>query len=499
MRIRSLFRSLGSAFLLVALCNGQSHANVANLANRVPPGANSIAYINVESLVNSKLGRQEKWRDKLANASATRPVVLPPDAKQAFMASWIDTASLDPVWEVALIETSKSISVDRLAKDASGFTEAFGSKRAAWTPMNAYFVRLDQRLLGVVSPAYRQFAARWSADTSSAAGTLSPYLAAAVEKIGPATGYLFALDLQDAVSEKRVRRRLDFDEFDSLADQKFDARELGETIASAKGLTLTIEVRSQITGKAVIEFGRPTQPLASFSKSLLLEILDNAGAAIDDFSNWKFSTQANSIVVSGKLTTEGLSQLCSIIDPPNPTQTDEAPANEPGTVDAPDPAAVAAASRHYYQAVSTILNGFGKRIRSAESLSKGAAYVARDARNVGRLPIMNVDPELLKWGASVSARLLEVASTLGVGGSQARARAESILNPYVSGGVDYNAELRRNPNDAIERQNAARQRRAAVAEEKSRALQQATQIFLELEASRSEVRSAMTIKYKIEF
>ncbi|HKQ47926.1 MAG TPA: hypothetical protein VJZ71_07655 [Phycisphaerae bacterium] len=502
MFIRSFISSLVISLVCFLVSPDNSLGDAPDLVNRVPPGANVIAYVNVEAMLNSKVARQENWRSMMSNAYSAGPLIVPPDAKQVMMASWLEPTTVEPIWEVSVIQLSKPVSMKRIASDANGFTDALGGKLAAWSPANAYYVRLDKQLLGVVCPADRQFAARWTAGAGSSAETLSPYLRAAVDEIKQGTGYFFALDLQDAVGEKRVRRRLDMGEFDCLADKKFDARKVSEIIASVKGLKLTVEVHGDIRGKCAIEFGRPVAALSAFAQPLLMEILEKAGASIDDIAGWKFTTSDTSILASGSLSTEGLRLLCSIINPPHPTDTEET-ADQPGDEgkskgESPSNAQVAA-SKQYYRSVSKTIDGFGARARTATSLAKGATYVGRDARNISRLPIVNVDPELVQWGASVSSQLLQVASTLGVSGLQARAKAESILNPYESGGYQSELEIRSDPNAEIDRQNAARQRRAAVAEEKTKALEQATQILLQLEAGRSQIRAAMTQKYNAEF
>ncbi len=496
---------IGSAVVALAIA-GTTLADASALAKRLPPGANAIAFINVDGLINSKLGKEEDWRSKLTDAYSVGPLFVPPDAKHVMMASWLEPTNMEPIWEASVIRVGKPLSMDRIAKNANGFTEGLGDRMAAWSPANAYFVRLDATMLGVVCPADRQFAARWCGRTDGDAGALTPYLRAAVEKVVPETEYLFAIDLQDAVSEKRCRRRLEMEEFASLVGKDINVRRIAEIVASLKGMTLFVEVGSEISGQCTIDFGQPTDELASYAKPMLTDVLERVGASIDDIKSWKFSAKGSTILASGKLSTEGLRALCSIINPPSPGQTEEsaaANAND-GEGNANDSApaataATAAASKQYYRAVSKIIDGFGKRVRDASSLTAGATYVARDARSISRLPIMNVDPELAKWGLDVSMKLLEVGSALGVGGFQARARAEGVMNPEAASVSWGELEASVDPNAEINRQNAARARRAATAEEKARVLQQATQVLMELEAGRAQVRAAMTQKHKIEF
>lgn len=491
---------------LLLLSSGISWGDAPDLVNRLPAGANAVVFINVESILNSKLGRQEKWQSKLADAFEVKPLTVPPDAQQVVMAAWLDTVNVQPVWEVSLIQVSKSVSIDRIARDTRGFTESLNGKRAARAPMDAYFVRLDKHLLGVVSPAYRQFAARWSSESRTDADPLSPNLRAALSSIGPSTDFFLALDLEDAVSEKRFRQRLAMEEFDCLRGKKFDERALSEVFASIRSISVAVEVRSNIVGKGVIEFERQVSPLGSLAKPLLIESLEKVGASIDDLADWKFTAGDTSITATGQLSSEGFRKLCSIVNPPSPTDIDDSEdgsirksaGGDDGEKSASQDAA-AVASRRYYRAVSKHIDSFGKQIRTAESLTRGATYVARDARNISQLPILNVDPELVKWGSSVSSQLLLIASDVGTGGLRARSRAEGVLDPYARGSHTTDLEIESDPNDRVDRENAARMRRAAAAEEKTKILEQASQLLIEIQAGRAQIRAAMTEKYGIEF
>lgn len=490
---------VGLMGLIIALVANASPANVNDLANRVPSGANMIAYINVKTLVNSKLGKQEDWKSKFTDAYAAGPMIVPPSATEVLLASWISPSTLEPVWEASIIKVATSMSMDRIARDEKGFTDVIGGKTAAWVPVNAYYVRLDDHMLGVLAPGDRQFASRW-VDQSSAGGTLSPYLQSAAKSIDGKTDYLMAMDLRDAVSEKRVRIRLAMDEFECLSGKEIDAGAVGKCVASVKGLTLSVKVDDHAAGHCTIHFGDDVSPIASFAKPLLLEILNNAHAGIPDLEDWKVSGKGNSIIASGKLSNDGLRRLFSIIDPPSPGETGEvATASEAGSGDKGADKAAAAASKKYFQAVAKIVDTFGQNVRQSTSMTQGATFVSRSARRISRLPIVNVDPALVEWGGSTSMRLLDVASTLGGSGFKARARAEAVQDPHVSTGDSTDLEIKIDPNDAVERRNAARQRRAAAAEERAIALDQATAVLKEIEASRIQIRTAMTQKYKVEF
>lgn len=496
-------RFIAITAVAIGLAAARANADAAALAKRLPSGANVVAYIDVDSILNSKLGVKEGWRAKLKETYASTPFIVPAQAKEVLMASWIEPTCLAPVWEVSLIDLATTPSLDRIARDAKGFTEQFGSKLAAWTPTNAYFIRLDSKLLGVVSPSDRQFAARWSAHNAGSADHLSPYLHAAVNKLEPKTDFLFAFDLGDMISEKRFRRRLAQDEIECLAGKEFDVNKFCDVMGSAKGLKLVVQVGEDINGNCSVDFGHPVADLGAHAKPLLLEILDKAGVGISDFSEWKATPKGNSIVLNGSLSIDGFRRLLSIVDPPSPHEIDEQPSSSSDSANpAPaSPAVVAEASRKYFKGVAEILDGIGKEVSTANALTKGAQFVGRDARRISRLPLLNVDPELAQWGTGVSSRLTQVATNLGVGGFNAQSAALNVGETWVNDNVnDYTYGIRRvDPNDDVNRRNTNRQRRAAVADAKANTLKEISQVLQDIETSRAAIRATMTQRHKVEF
>ncbi len=498
MTVRSVFAV--AAFGVVA---GIALADVNDLLSRIPPGANAVGIIDVDGVVTSPLGLKNDWKKKLSNAYAAKPLIVPPDAKKLVYASWIEPTTMTPVWEASVIELANAPSMERIAKKERGFVDTIGDKQAAWSPINAYFVRLDTRLLGALTPADRQFTTRWAQQGGSRGALVSPYLQAAVNGINPKTDYLFAFDLSNAVAAKRARMRLTSGEFESLVGKPINVNKVCNTIASIKGLTLQVDVDDQATGQCTVDFGLPAAALGDIAKPLLLEMAGRTGASIDDFEGWKATTKDNSIVLAGSLSNDGLRRLFSIVDPPSPRGTGEADEPAPGSTkgggDAPAGGPTAAASKQYYDAVSGMIDNLGTLIRRAPSMTQSGTYIGRDARRIDRLPIMNVDPDLLNWGQFVSSQMLNLASVCTTGGLNARSTTLGILDPSVSEyDTDMGAEAI-DPNDGINAINVTRERRAALADAKSKTAQSASGILSQIEGSRGQIRNAMTQKYKTEF
>jgi len=83
----------------------------------------------------------------------------------------------------------------------------------------------------------------------------------------------------------------------------------------------------------------------------------------------------------------------------------------------------AKASQAYFQSVSTLLDDLRKEFDTNRDARRTLAptYMDRYGRRIDRLPILNVDPELLAYGASVSASLRGTAVTTRKAGVSVRA------------------------------------------------------------------------------
>lgn len=492
--------------LATVMCCSQlpARAGDAELLSRLPHGANAIVIIDVEQILSSPMGVKGHWKENLKNAYAEKPLIVPPNASRLALASMINPSTMQPEWEVSVMELRTTPSMKKIARAEDGFQETIADKQAVWSPIDAYFLRLDSRMIGTVAPANRQFAARWARDGGSQAANLTPYIQQAAGLMDAKTSYLFAMDLQDAASPDKIRRRIEMGDFDYLADEKVDAEEIASVFAGIRGVTLRVSIGDEAVGSGVVEFAGSTAPLKDFAKPMILQALGGFGAAIEGLDTWKVAVKGNSITLSGKLPTEGLRQLFSIVDPPSPLPTDDSDDDESETsktAQASDKsdAAVVAASKSYYAAITKITENVGKKIRGSTAPTEGAKWVAADARRIGRLPIMNVDPDLVAWGTDVTMQLNELASAVGIGGFQVRSRAVGIQDAYVSGTHSSELEIRSDPNDRIAKQNVRRQRLAASAEQRAQTSQIATKIMMEIEASRAQIRTAMVQRYNVEF
>jgi hypothetical protein len=489
-----------AAFVLLA---SPASADFRSLVARVPSDANALVLIDVEGVLNSPLGVREGWKAKMAKTYAEKPLIIPPDASRVVMAALIDTNHVESIWEVSLMDVTRPPSLDLMARAEGGYIDQLGQVQAVWSPINAYFIQLSPLMLGAVSPADRQFAARWAARRPGlASSSLSPYLTGAAGSVGTATPIVMAIDLQDVTCAMKVRRRLEVDKFDSLEGKNPDLDALSQLLGGLRGVTLRVSIGESAAGNGIVDFDSETAILAGFAKPLLLELLSQMGAFIDDFETWQVSAKGKQVSFGGKLSTAGLRRLLSVIEPPAPAQADPSSLGRPG---ASEQDVKAAASKQYYTTAREIIQKLDKQLqagRSVAPLSSIALWMKRDATAISRLPILNVDPDLVKFASNISVRLNDAARVMSEGTVQTQARTSGIRSGFTDSKT-YGWDSVGRANNAAQRRSAVAQaegqRKQASAEERAKAVSQAAEIFKGAKEEAEMIRVEMTNRYQMEF
>lgn len=473
------------AMIVLAAAAVASAADWSAMQTRLPPDANAVVAIDLDKLMKSPVAISERWQEKRAADFAKRPLVVPPGAKRLLIAASVNAQSMEPLWQVSLLEADPMPQMMAIATGQRGYEDKIGGKSAVWSPVSAYFIQLDPKLLAAVHPANRQFAQRWAA--APARETLARYLSDAIKT---SDGELvMAIDLQGAVSEASIRNAIMTQRVESISSADVDAA--AKLLGGIRGATLAVKFTDKITGNLTVEFSSDAAMLASSGKPLLIEVLSNAGLLIADLQAWQMKPTGNKYVGSGEFTSEGLRRVISLIEPPSPDVAEPAASDSPGTA----ASRAAEASQTYYRAVGQLIDARTAATNPNSALNATAGFLTRDAKAIDRLPALDVDVDLLRWGAQVSAAFNQAAAVLANGQAQADARRAAVGGMSGSyqatdrGEADARAELRR----------LEAQRKQVVTEEKAKATEEAMKIINELRASRGEIRAQMVTKYKVEF
>ena len=187
----------------------------------------------------------------------------------------------------------------------------------------------------------------------------------------------------------------------TLAGRSVDFAAMSQLLATLRGVCLGIRISDRAYGKLRIDFNGDALALADVAKPLILEVLANRGALIDDFQAWNAEVKGQTVYLGGTLSLTGLHQVLSLVDPPSPPIEPPAEAPSPGTPDAKT-----STSLRYYKELRALIrdvrNPDPKRIKST---GQCAVWLDRYARKIDQLPILDVDKDLLDFGQAVAAAM----------------------------------------------------------------------------------------------
>jgi hypothetical protein len=504
--------------LLATAAASASAGEFADLSRYLPQDANAVVVVNAATMYDSPLGKQENWRQRFADASQSTPLMLPPSAEHCVLAAKLDVESLERDWEAAIMRLSIDPSIADVAQHRGGRLDTIGGLPATWIPPNNCVVKFASGLFGLLSQADRQEAIRWVREATAAnAQPLSPYLTQSIgyaDSVG--TQLILAVDLAGAFRTDAVRAAVARSKaLDDLPEDQAAALMVG-----LQGVKLGVVVTDKLTGKLQFDFADDAALLAPVAKPLMLSILANSGAMLDEFNQWTAETKGASISLHGELSATGLRRLLSLLTlnaaeventdasvPPPPTPPSP-PSAAPGQAPR-DPADLTKqATQRYFRGVSQYIDDI-QRINRAGSLQQAAMWLENYARRINALSTRNVDPEIVKYGGYVAQTLRSVVDqAYGVADKVAQADAgpspSSFRIGYLPtartinwggyrmreyapfGYADFDAQA----------DNEARQR---TQDEIYQSVQQAQQTLTQLVADHEQVRQKLTARYGVQF
>jgi hypothetical protein len=506
MRESTLIRVAMLAVWAASPCLARAQSPNIALANKLPGGSNAVLVLDVEKFINSALGKANDLQAKLISGYADRPLAVPATARRVAVGSSVHPFGLRAIWQTAVIELAGTPRLEPMLRAQGGYLDKIDSRDAAWTPRDAYYVVLDDKTLAVARPAQRQLVRGWLAGKDRP--SFAPYIASALATSGDVDGVL-AVDLNDVVGAPAIRHAYGMGKLPSLEKiEGADTDKLVQSLASVRGMTLTMRVTDQIKAQWVIDFQQPVAELGAQAKPFVIDVMTAADLYEPGLDKWEFKADGKRIVGTGTMELAGVNRLIGLLSPVNIGDADAStkaaadgavpPANgSAGAQPASDPQKqAAAASQAYYRAVSKKLDTIGIK----PSPQQGAAWLVAQARQIEQLPLVDVDPELAEWGASVSSAFYRAAQELSVGQQRAQVAADRIESPvsqtaYTPTGTGSSDT----PESRAAFRNAQRQRREAAQNERGQAAERAFNVFNEILPTRQKIRAAMVQKYGVEF
>jgi hypothetical protein len=487
---------LCSLMLLAPATSATVRANYYDLLRRVPDSANTIILIDVERLLMSPIAMKEKWRDK-ANSADGRALHFPINAERYLLASKLDFVSnFDDLWDVALIETSEPVSLPYLARAEGGYLDKLDGQDVAYSPRNAFMVSFKPTIVGLSFPANRQDLGRWLRSLQrSEKPQVSEYLQSAVTLAHGKDHMVIAMDFGDLLTTRLVRERLHRAE--SLAGKQVDLDAFTRILTSMKGVTLTVEATDRLHGKIKVDLGESPTPIKNVARVFMLEVLEKNGMLLDEMKEWRLLSEAKAVVLEGRLTTKGLGTLTDLI--PFPAQTldlkgAESKANgasSASTSSSSGKDVKVTASKKYFQHISQLLDDKRTELRGAQKAKFAQMMLNKAALEIDRLPVLNVDEELLAYGAGVSSSLRGMRNLSKNADLDFRYRQAGIQGNSGGYGYGYGGFYGGGGSTALASEVTHTQETMQL---KSNELS----VLTMLEEKTAEIRKKMTLKYQVE-
>jgi hypothetical protein len=504
--------------LTVALClaHQAAVAQFEELVKRVPTTTNAIILVNNDKVLESPAAKAGDWKNKVAEAQKAGLTILNPHAKQTIMAMELDLDYMAPLWQAALANWDSIPDMAAIAKRTRGNLDNIGGVAGVQLPQDAYVVRFHSQLIGFMSPANRQSVGRWIRDAEGRTEVeVSTYLKEAYSFAQDGgTPVIMALDLNDVVTLPGVYAKLQ-QQWDEAGFQgKAELKDVAKVLASIRGVTLGITFKTEPYGALKIDFSEEVAPLAPIAKELVLHVLHARGAFINEMEDWKVSATGKQVRLDGHLTASGLRRIFSVFDAP-PSLKGE-PEADPSKPNDPQQAMVEN-SLSYYHSIDELMKDLKREpARQGNNYSAGsiATWYDNYARKIDNLPLLNVDPYLIDFGAQTSKTLREASYAIKSGGVKAKTNelnAPKIYNTY-SGGTTYGYTYRSNwlssgyvpygesYSVSVEDQRAEQAQASRIrTQARNESIFSARTMVDGIYTAMADIRRQMTQKYQVEF
>jgi hypothetical protein len=499
---------LAAVVLLLAPCRAQTEFR--ELIGRLPSSTNAVVILNLDKMKASPLGVREGFAANLEKSFRAGLVRVPPHATRFITASQLDLEFMKPIYEVAVCDLDRQLSLETIAQEYSGTMDTLDNLAALHLPTDAYVVQFGPQTFGVMRPANRQAVLGWIRQTAPGTGLqLSPYLQQAAGYSDDAgTDIIMAIDFGGAFSWETVGRYLKGQQA-MLDEARVDIKQATDTLAGIEGLRVGIRIGEQPTATIAVDFKDPVTLPAEFAKKLLIDTLDEAGAHFDDLSPWQCSVSGKVISLSGTLSRDGLRRLGSLIDSPAPAHA--ASAEGEGFVSPGDPKGkTIAASQDYFKSINEMFDDLKQDWKGLKTLASGAIYFDRYARRIEQLPTLNVDKDLVDYGHDVAKQMRAASGavrTMGIRGGARKAQVTgydvasgdsyAYYTPYGGYRFGWSSGGPQGEYDNVKQVGA--ERRKIEAQERG---EMATSVFTirdSVVAATTEVREGLTDRYQVQF
>jgi hypothetical protein len=527
-------RSFWPALLgVVALCGWSTergYSQFEEMAKYIPGQANVLIMVNAEKIFNSEVAKSGDWQTQRGKRFESGLTGLPPAAKYLTIGSLVDLEVMRPTWDAAVVVFDKAPTLADVNSHFGGLEDSIAGTPALRVADDSYVVQLSDTMLGAFGPGNRQMVSSWIQKKDD---TLSPYLQEALRYEEAGSAVIMAIDATDVVTPGIVQARLEASDSDALKKAKVDVKQIATLVSSLRGMMLGITFGKQPYARLKVDFGQDVTPLADIAQPLLMTALEHQGAMLDEMAQWKVEVKGKQIFFSGYLQESGLSRLASLINlPTNALHAKAGAATQAAAANTQSPSdpnqMVLETTQAYFKSLERILGDLKDKKGEGKSVGQWGLWFQNYANKIDRLPILNVDQEMLQYGQYVAQQLRNCSMSIkNVGMQKSVAEMNSDASAAPFGGVlgqsanDYYAnggygralgapamygwvQNKGAANAAYwgarSEMNQAFQQRAVISTQAKAAVGTSVQAILEqIRQAHTKVRTDMTQKYQVEF
>jgi hypothetical protein len=419
--------------------HGQTQG-VDSLVKWLPGASNTLSIVRVKEILNSRKASQEHWADHHGDKTLFSPGMVPPWVGTLVVGSQLRLATSTQEWSPSVMQVPPQFSLEGLAHRENSHVEDLAGRRAVHGRRDALFIDLGERMLGVMSPAHRQEAARWVRRANQSGHELSEYLS---EAAGSPAQIVLAIDLQDTFDVAAAQEFVGDQQI--LKALKVPETEVVELLKSLRGVSVSVTVDDEIDAKISLDFGKPVKIAPEILKTLAVSMIDDHGLHLAELEHAQATNVGRSCELKmSKMSDEGLRAILSLIATVTPERSAKHEAATAGTKPAVTPTGAFAqvsdadATRHYFDSVNKIVGDLEKSLIHIHNYILTATYHDNYAARIEHLPVAGVSTDVQEYGARVNSRLRGLAASLrGVAVTVDAQQGTLVYNTSVTPGSSY--------------------------------------------------------------
>ena len=488
----------------------QAQESLQDMAKKFPSYVNAIMSVNAQAIKDSKIALANGWTDTYEGKVTSGLIFLPEKAETVLLGVAMDYQSFHPRTTAMLAGVSNAPSADLIRQATQGRIDTMLDVQVVETPNDTYIVRLDDNTVAAYRPAIRSDFLPWLTDLKQGkTNQVKEYLHEGLGYADLGTAIILAFDLTHVISRSNIYDNIQDSE--EIREHSLDPKECSRLIASCRGFTLGVTVTDKITGAIKIDFAEDISSLEPMAQGIALGILERVGLFVDDFDSWDASISPNQIQVKGTLSVQSLRKLLAMVDAAPQGATSFA---DQGAIDdhSNDPLTV---NKNFFTAVNSLVDGVKPKLSAGSAYTRNAKWLRKYAEKIDGLPTLNVDPEMVDYGVYASETLREGAILLLDTNAESKTKIQGLIasgarsgggTGWAGGGTgssaryggSYGARYGRGGGRSG-RGTGQRLRDSTRANEKTEAIRSVTEMFIEFDRQKADLRRFMTQKFGSEF